>query len=221
MGLQSILDSIPERKTYRPLVEHDNSLSSHGVELIFPPMKLSTYKNKASGFRQVLEGIKDTTRTTGNTGMHVNINTYGWTLEQVGKYMAVIHNLPSQWLVNIGGRQLNRFCYQMPRQLPDYLRTYCARIHGYAIEYQGNRLEARFPSSTTEYAKIINLLSFFTLVKEFVFNHEDQWVAPNLLVNEEYPYYVLMLENFSKFLVSTKEGTRIGRILYEGYQTTG
>lgn len=214
----TVLTALPDLARYRPLVETDGSLSHNGIEFVFPPMKLSTYKNAKSGFRQMLKSMEETTRSTRNTGMHININTTGWPVENISRYMALIHNMPQNWLENIGGRQLNHYCRQYGGGSLAYVYDYCYRSHSYAIERGTNRMEARFPHSTTDHTKIVNLLEFFTELKAFVFDHEELWVPPaEAPIGYGAVSYVEVLRNLASFWLTTKTRKKIGGILTYGY----
>jgi hypothetical protein len=153
--------------------------------------------------------------------MHININTTSWPDGNISKYMALIHNMPADWLRNIGGRTLNRYCQQLSGATPTYLYDYCVRSHSYAVERGAYRLEARFPNSTTDHVKIVNLLEFFSELKTFVFGHPELWVEPAVMQGpagyNDRRDYAPVLENFVNFMLQTKNRKRIGSILTYGY----
>ena len=214
----TILAAMPDVGGRRPLTEHDASLSYHGVEIIFPPITLSSYKNKNSVFRRVLDSLHGSTRTTYACGMHVSVNRNGWTSTQVQRFTAILHNLPPEWLQNIGGRQLNRYCSQMRRaSLDSYNSLY---YHMYCAEPGRSRIECRFPAATTDHVRVTNIIEFLTLVRDFVHNHSDKWDAPVVTFRSGYGEtfdYSSVLQNFTAFLLSTKQGKKIGSILQNGY----
>ena len=216
----SILAAMPDVGARRPLTETDASLSDQGVEIIFPPIMLGSYKNKNSVFRKVLAGLDGNTHFTNRCGMHTSVNRNGWTDEQACKFVALINNMPVTWLTNIGGRSLNQYCQQL-RWLP--LPSYRSlTMHRYAAEASPRRIECRFPGATTDHKRITNLIEFLTAVRDFVFNHPDKWIEPTVTAG---PYtaqydYAAVLQNFVTYMLSSKQLKKIGSILHNGYPRT-
>ena len=163
---RDILNALPDFKFNRgPLVEQDGSLpTNRGVELIFPPVSYRQIKNSKSVFAKAMKALegKLSTRAT-SPGMHININTTGWTNAQADIFAAVVHNTPTASLVRLGGRNLNRYCRQRSGAQLSY---YGIAYHSVASN-KGNRIELRFPKPTTDHEKIKKIIEYAEVVERF------------------------------------------------------
>ena len=163
---RDILNALPDFKFNRgPLAEQDGSLpTNRGVELIFPPVSYRQIKSSKSVFAKALKALegKISTRAT-SPGMHVNINTRGWSDNKVMLFCATVHNIPRDSLVYLGGRQLNRYCSLFPS---NRLQSYGYGHHTVA-SVKGGRIELRFPRPTTDHERIKRVVEFADVVERF------------------------------------------------------
>ena len=163
---RDILNALPDFKFNRgPLVEQDGSLPSRrGVELIFPPVSYRQIKSSKSVFAKALKALEGKISTCATSpGMHININTAGWSYDKVCLFSAVVHNTPYNTLVKLGGRSLNSYCRQSPNL---QLNFYDNRYHSVASAKNG-RMELRFPKPTTDHEKLKWILEYVEVVERF------------------------------------------------------
>lgn len=163
---QSILRALPNFSGGRkPLAEQDASLSyNRGVELIFPPVRYRQLKSPNSVVARAMEAIKRTTVPRLGAGMHININTKGWTPEKKKVFCGVFHGLPKENIRRLGGRPPTVYCRQRPkldvtRVGADYSRG-CTAIHT-------SRIELRFPRGTTSHKKLVEIMEFVQAAEKF------------------------------------------------------
>ena len=163
---RDILNALPDFKFNRgPLAEQDGSLpTNRGVELIFPPVSYRQIKSSKSVFAKALKALEGKISTCATSpGMHININTAGWSYDKVCLFSAVVHNTPYNTLVKLGGRSLNSYCRQSPNL---QLNFYDNRYHSVASAKNG-RMELRFPKPTTDHEKLKWILEYVEVVERF------------------------------------------------------
>lgn len=163
---RDILNALPDFKFDRgPLAETDGSLpDARGVELVFPPVSYRQIKNSKSVFAKAMKALEGKISTHATSpGMHVNINTSGWTSAQANIFAAVVHNTPTASLVRLGGRNLNTYCWQ---RFGVQLSYYGGMYHSVASN-KGNRIELRFPKPTTDHEKIKKIIEYAEVVERF------------------------------------------------------
>lgn len=210
---QDLLDLIPKFAFGRgPIAEEDGSLPHlSGVELIFPPVSYKQLKSNKSAFAKTLaaiEGVsrKDNSRTS--VGMHLNVNTEGWSQNKKLLFIATIHHLKKEALERIGGRKLTSYCYQVDdvTTLEGFLYN---DIHSTAAEWLNNRVELRFPGTTTDHQRIKELVAFIEALELFA---EEE--AKHVTYASE--YYTDKLEHmFIEFCKKFKKGREVLTYLYE------
>ena len=161
-GYREAIKRIPKFRSYMPDFEEDMSLDyQRGVEIIFPPLSPSTIRNKNSTFSRAIKAIDESgVEDSHRCGMHMNVNTSDWEWNKINRFGALVLSLPRPVLENIGGRTLTRYCGMMHTDYLDYWYEYAEESHDYAVSFRRNRLELRFPASTTCLRKI-NLLVYF------------------------------------------------------------
>lgn len=175
-----LLPNFPNR--HRPITESDGSLSStYGLEIVFPPFLASTLKRKNSVFSRSIAAITPEFRESNGAGMHMNINTRGWDLDVKTKFVAVINNLPRKYLENIGQRALTSYCKQAEGWALDDYRDACDH---FAAEFKTDRIEVRFPRSTTNLDRINNLIEFFAHVEKFAKDTDIDGLEKREIVTE-------------------------------------
>lgn len=210
---QDLLDLIPKFAFGRgPIAEDDGSLPhSSGVELIFPPVSYKQLKSNKSAFAKTLAAIKDVSRKDNSrtsVGMHLNVNTEGWSQNKKLLFIATVHNLKKEALERIGGRKLTSYCYQINdvTTLEEFLYN---DSHTTAAEWVGNRVELRFPGTTTDHSRIKELIAFIEILELFA---EDE----SKHVKDSYFYYTDKLERlFVEFCKKSKKGREVLGYLYE------
>lgn len=161
-GYHEAIKRIPKFRSYMPDFEEDMSLDCYrGVEIIFPPLSPSTIRNKNSTFSRAIKAIDESgVEDSDRCGMHMNVNTSDWAWYKIHRFGALVLGLPRDVLENIGGRTLTRYCSLLHTDYLDYWHDYAENSHDYAVSFRRNRLELRFPASTTCLRKI-NLLVYF------------------------------------------------------------
>lgn len=182
-GYQRILENLPEppKGHAQPITEFDSSLTARtDIEIVFPPYKHSTIKNGRSFLNKALTALREAgCQSTTETGMHVNINTTGWSARTVALFVATIHALPPHVLASVGGRLLNRYCKQLTLEdsfNPETNGTYLdinavvrrsKRSHNTAVSVRNNRVELRFPAATTDITRVRTIVDFAVYVEKF------------------------------------------------------
>lgn len=166
--LLALIPDFPPEAT--PICECDGSLGTNGVEIIFPPMRYTALKNSTGHFKRFIEAIDGTAYHHSTTGMHMNVNTRGWTVAERRLFCAMIHNIPASMLRNLGGRGLTHYCHQVPQRALAYYATQIG--HG-AAEIKNGRIEVRFPKSTTDTDRIDVLVDFIDALGAFCKRHTD------------------------------------------------
>lgn len=161
-GYHEAIKRIPKFRSYMPDFEEDMSLDyRRGVEIIFPPLSPSTIRNKNSTFSRAIKAIDESgVEDSDRCGMHMNVNTSDWEWHKINRFGQLVLGLPRHVLENIGGRTLTRYCGMMHWYYLDDWYEYAEESHDYAVSFRRNRLELRFPASTTCLRKI-NLLVYF------------------------------------------------------------
>lgn len=200
---RKILDLLPDFKFGRsPLTETDMSLDSNGVEIVFPPVSYKQLKNKKSVFAQSIAALQGNLKNTTRTGMHLNVNTRGWSVRHKEIFMAVFHHISQDALEAIGGRKLNHYCSQ--RRFRTLREADCCSGHQYAAEWRGNRVELRFPKPTTDHEHIKKLVEFIEMAERFA--KLKRIPMPTSTANLE--------QKFKKYLQGSKKGKRVLGYLY-------
>lgn len=210
---EDLLSLIPKFAFGRgPIAEEDGSLPyESGVELIFPPVSYRQLKSSKSAFAKTLAAIEGVAKkgTTGvSVGMHLNVNTEGWSQSKKLLFIATVHNLKKEALERIGGRKLTSYCYQIDdvTTLEEFLYN---DSHCTAAEWLANRVELRFPGTTTDHQRIKELVSFIEILELFA---EDE----SKHVKDVYSYYTDKLERlFVAFCKKSKKGREVLGYLYE------
>lgn len=128
---RSILDAIPNPPEGEagPLTETDGSLSdSGGVEIIFPPIPVSTFSRRGSFFKNAINSLQ---REVGahaereNCGMHINVNVADWDQNLKDLTLLLFHYLPPELIGKVGGRVPTAYSYyqQLGVSPPDWFRN--------------------------------------------------------------------------------------------------
>lgn len=209
-----LLDALPNFPFGRePLAEDDGSLPGRsGLELIFPPVSYKQLKKSSSVFGKCIAALDGKITTDRNiTGMHMNVNTNHWSADKKLLFIATFHNIMQEALECIGGRQLNTYCKQLPDEGLYYYEDVCD--HSYCAEYLDNRVELRFPKSTTDHSKVTQLIEFIEVVETF---------AEVEVANcHQYEDSTHALEaSFRKFCSKSKKGKRVLGYLYDKSTTS-
>ena len=134
--------------------------------------------------------------------MHLNVNTEGWSQNKKLLFIATVHNLKKEALERIGGRKLTSYCYQLDdvTTLEDFLYN---DSHTTAAEWLDNRVELRFPGTTTDHQRIKELVAFIEVLELFA---EDE----SKYVKNIYSYYTDKLERlFVGFCKKSKKGREV------------
>jgi hypothetical protein len=165
-GYARLLELLPDTNGVRPHTERDGSLNErNGLEIIFPPYSYAGIRRKDSYFQKALAEInKDPPITRFNTGMHMNVNTHGWPLNKKKLFASFIHSIPNSVVLKLGGRSPNQWCKRGYRPWMDAM----SYRKGEMAWIRANRIEVRFPKATTNIQSILNLVTLFELVEEFV-----------------------------------------------------
>lgn len=176
-GYNRLLSLLPNFRNNRaPLMEVDGSLTdAGGIELVFPPIQLRNLLRKGSVFTQCLDKAEEVgVRTGRNVGMHLNVNTSGWSFLKETMFVLVVHHMPQQLLERLGGRRLTSYCEQYTLCSQHYdeddldgVREEMTDMHSYAAEFKNHRIELRFPNSTTDKVRIKHLMSFIQHLSSF------------------------------------------------------
>lgn len=205
-GYGALLSKLPNFRNKRaPLMEEDGSLTDHnGIELVFPPVQLKNLLRKGSVFTQCIDAAEEIgLRNHARVGMHMNVNTTGWSNLKQQMFLLIVHHLPKTMLETLGGRRLNGYCDQLTlhntydhdwalSQVDEEFED----AHSYAAEFKSHRIELRFPASTTDKGRIKQLLSFIQHLSTY---------AGKIKPAEEYnlPY---LANDFLKYLTKSKSG---------------
>ena len=207
-GYRALLNRLPNFRNGRsPLTEEDGSLSDRaGIELVFPPVQLKNVLRKGSVFSQSLDTIDEVgTSNHERVGMHMNVNTSGWTFLKRTMFVLVVHHMERAQLERLGGRELNTYCAQFigsniyDLDDLDYFYAEVTDAHSYAAEVKNNRIELRFPASTTDKTRIKYLLSFIQHLSTYsgTITDADCYDLPEIT------------KGFLKHLYKTKSGKQL------------
>lgn len=171
-GYDATLAALPNvrRNQRRPLVEEDGSLNDYeGVEIIFPPYKYSQLKNHRSFFHTALAAMhKAGTQGMDGYGMHMNVNTGGWSEDKQCAFAVVIGSLPESFIRNIGGRRRERAGVA---QWSEHVNTSTLYAR---IEPKIGRIECRFPESTLDSERVMTLVDFIAMVEKYAGQKKPQ-----------------------------------------------
>lgn len=197
-GYVSILEALPEPRdpANRPVTETDGSLDDdNGVEIIFPPYKTSALKSKTSYFAKAMKALEDAgVYMHIDCGMHMNVNTTGWTSDQRTAYVYFFHHFNTCMLERIGGREQNGFWTQ--HMWMDWDDMSSMTDHEVVAGLRSNRIEVRFPQATTDMEKIKNLTVFLELAEDFI----DEPGTIEFLRDEDDPEDSAVTERFMNWL---------------------
>jgi hypothetical protein len=167
-GYQHLLEILPDppSEDMRPATETDGSLPfATGLEIVFPAFKYKDVQSKTGFLAQTMEVLRvANTRHAAGYGMHVNVNTVGWSQEKCQLFHALIHWMPAINLEHIGGRRLNAYCQQFRMPLANYTE---GRWRACTASRE-NRIECRFPKSTSDHDRLSLIVDFLTLVERYV-----------------------------------------------------
>lgn len=157
------------RKNQRaPITEEDGSLDDYkGVEIIFPPYKYAQLKNHRSFFHTSLAALqKAGAHGRPGYGMHMNVNTGGWSEDKIATFVLVVGSIPVRNLANVGGRQMER----------TYIHSWHELMYdAYGrVEAKEGRLECRFPQSDTNSARVMVLVDFINMVEKYASSKKVQ-----------------------------------------------
>lgn len=207
---RKILEAVPDfPEAIAPLMETDGSLpNTHGVEIIFPPVSYTQLKSRRSVVARTMQSLRSVVSDSFDTdewqvGMHLNVNTNGWTQWQVAAFMATIDYLDKEKLEALGGRELNGYCGKAHcTELLDYLHQ---SDHSYTVECRDKRVELRFPGTTTDHNRVRALVDFIYTVQKFVFKQED------LELYEYHPHK--LADRYLKSLESTRRGRYVKEVM--------
>jgi len=211
-GYENLLELIPRFGFGRgPIVEQDASLPYHtGMELIFPPVSYKQLKSPKSAFAKTiaaLDGKVEGYNPRRSVGMHLNVNTQGWSGNKKLLFIAVVHNLKKEALERIGGRALTSYCYQYDDSIQ--LDEYEITEHCTVAEWVHNRIELRFPGTTTDHKRIKELVAFIEVLELFAEEEAKH-------VEDASGYYTDKLERmFVEFCKKSKKGREVLGYLYE------
>ena len=182
---QDLLNALPEHDDQvdgpAPHFEADASLDAvRGVEIIFPPYSAAALRRGETYLNKAMSALDDSGLVcfdSGQCGMHMNINTGGWSEQKKAVYVAVINNAPTEIIAKLGGRELNRYCAQHPSYPMDHYLTHPGPTHRSIIEHKrgGGRLEARFPAATLDGDMIKRLAHFFDILEDYAAAIEPRW----------------------------------------------
>lgn len=194
-----LLNALPEHDRDvdgpQPHFESDGSLSYEtGVEIVFPPYSPRSIRDGSAYLMRAASALESCGRLniSSNCGMHMNVNTNGWTPHKLAVFLGVIHNMPAVRLEALGGRRLNDYCRRMPsRRLTDY-RNSPGDSHGYAAEHKhgGGRVELRFPGATVDLTVIARLAAFIDYLDDYAHEIEEDW---DVVPEDHYPNFIAAL----------------------------
>lgn len=168
-GYQHLLDILPDPpgEGMRPATETDGSLPyATGVEIVFPAFKYKYAQSKNGFLAKTMDALRAANASHQNGyGMHVNVNTVGWSPEKRQLFHGLINWMPGASLANIGGRTLNGYCMQFKwSELAEYTRS---QARGCTANRQ-NRIECRFPKSTSDHDRLSLIVDFVKLVERYI-----------------------------------------------------
>lgn len=171
---KSLIKALPEHEDkdgIAPALEQDSTLDEDkGLEIIFPPVHPSVLKDGKSYFARCVKAVDRKAQLGDHCGMHINVNTHGWTDSAKSLFAALLFCMPRAHMEKMGGRKLTPYCeqdidldyYQEVRDFCEYEGT-----HDSCCEHKGNRYEVRFPKATTKLPIITRIVTFVELVEEF------------------------------------------------------
>lgn len=218
--LRLLPDFPPDR---RPITERDGSLGEEGVEIIFPPIAVSALKRANNVFHRSISAIKDVVTHNMVTGMHMNVNTRGWSNDETAAFCAIVHNMDEEHIRNLGGRRPTDYCCQF-RGRP--FITYRRGCSGhYAADNKQDRIELRFPMSTCDKDRIDRLVDFIERLTVFartktahirgLVEDLDTPVSSNVWWEEPITsQYDKVIDAFYTFLSKTKKGRLVLEALH-------
>lgn len=152
------------------VVEHDGSLSSDtGMEIVFPPAEYSRMRNGECNTSRAMDSLAGRIVETFNgcrAGMHMNVNTNGWSQTKKAYVVSVVNNMDINYLQSLGGRALTNYCRQVRLSSIASYRS-SPSDHGCAAGVRSNRIELRFPRSTANKERLKALTIFVELLEEF------------------------------------------------------
>ena len=196
---RDILNALPDFKFNRgPLAETDGSLPQmRGVELVFPPVSYRQIKSSKSVFAKAMKALEGKISTGATSpGMHININTGGWSILKSCLFAAVVHNTPLNLLTKLGGRNLNSYCR---KREGCQLNHYASFYHSVASN-KGSRMELRFPKPTTDHEKLKWILEYVEAVEKFA--NKANPIKYDLSTSDIY-------NDFVKYASKTKKGKKV------------
>ena len=190
----------------QPHFEYDGSLSSSsGVEIVFPPYPLDSFREDTNYFVRAMEHLDEhVSDDLSRCGMHMNVNAHGWTSAKTAAFVCLVHWLPRARLEEIGTRTLNGYCNQTRVESIVYYTDSPGNSHSYAAEVKEGRVELRFPGTTTNVREVRRLIAFIESLEDFAELDYNPRIHPQALV-----------ENYLEFLLahSSEEYNAIGTLL--------
>lgn len=187
---EALIDSIPDQRyeRLRPVTERDGSLDNTGVEIIFPPMKVSQLSRKDGFFRRTLLALKEGgAKTSYATGMHVNVNTHGWGTNLVDAFVLFHQILPDSLVNSIGGRNRNHYCGNLWYERYEPLRYVGHRAsgnHTTIASIRRGRVELRYPAASLNPERLMMVISFSRLLKKYLQEEVLPKVSQNPTIEE-------------------------------------
>lgn len=178
------------------VIETDASLNTDlGMEIVFPPVDYSRIRAGECDVSKTMDRLRGFIREDyagGRAGMHMNINTNGWSAVKKSYVLAVINTMDVAYLQGIGGRLLTNYCRQIRlTSIADYQRR--PNDHSCAAGCRSNRIEVRFPRSTGNKERLQALTVFVDLLEEFAEEMDTgEYEAPTL--EEVGPLFISYLE---------------------------
>lgn len=223
---QTVLSLLPDFPAdIRPLTECDGSLGSNGVEIVFPPISLSRLKRADCTFQRSIAAIKDAVIHSERTGMHMNVNTRGWSNDATAVFTAIVQHMDEEHLRNLGGRRPTDYCAQCKgRAFTRYRRGFVSHT---VADNKDHRIELRFPMSTCNKETIDGLVDFIERLTAFATRNTEQARAlvDNIPLTEQSSVqvwyqepvvarYERLVAAFYTFLSKTKKGKKVLDILH-------
>lgn len=197
-GLNSrreVVDTFPELEVGDhppPAFEVDASLSSKGVEVIFPPISAKQIKDPQSYINRAITTLRErrVVKPSNGAGMHINVNMRHLD-NSINLLMAVVvHTMPRDRLTAIGGRPLNRYCSQRLGLGNGGLLITQVRIelggHNSAANPLPDRLEMRYPVGSVDPGHIKRNIEFIEVLLRFSKSEEGRAVR---YVREAWPAF--------------------------------
>jgi hypothetical protein len=207
---RDLLDLLPDMNgRNRPCTEMDGSLSSSsGIEIVFAPMSYRHLLRKDNTVKNAIRAMAPVAQPHPRTGMHCNINTYGWSVVKRALFTAMIQNMRPVDMERIGGRTATSYCRRVPNKP---LNSYTSVMHHSAAENKSDRIEIRFPQATSDPDRLDLIVSFADSLERFCAKHVNDY---SQFIREELLEKPTSMSEFQwRFCTSTNTHSKVCYLL--------